>query len=61
MFGVRVKIMPPDAVFPDRIQIVEPTPTEEETEKPSEATQEKTQSVEEEKTEEASEEQEKPE
>jgi small subunit ribosomal protein S3 len=29
MFGIRVKIMPPDAVFPDRIQITLP-PTEEE-------------------------------
>jgi small subunit ribosomal protein S3 len=25
MFGVKVRIMPPDAQFPDRIQIVEPT------------------------------------
>jgi small subunit ribosomal protein S3 len=32
IFGVRVRIMPPDAKFPDKIQIVEeaPTPTEEE-------------------------------
>src|SRR4030066_123459 len=29
MFGVRVRIMPPDAVFPDKIQIVEGTPPEE--------------------------------
>ena len=30
MFGVRVRIMPPDAQFPDRIQIIETPPTEEE-------------------------------
>lgn len=29
MFGIRVRIMPPDAVFPDKIQIVEGTPPEE--------------------------------
>ena len=30
IFGVRVRIMPPDAVFPDKIQIIEPIPPEEE-------------------------------
>jgi small subunit ribosomal protein S3 len=30
IFGVRVRIMPPDAVFPDRTQIVESVPPEEE-------------------------------
>jgi small subunit ribosomal protein S3 len=46
IFGIRVKIMPPDAVFPDRIKIIEQAPpleevqeaaeTEEKVEKPSE-------------------------
>jgi small subunit ribosomal protein S3 len=31
IIGVRVKIMPPDAVFPDRIKICEAAPPEEET------------------------------
>jgi small subunit ribosomal protein S3 len=30
IFGIRVRIMPPDAVFPDRIKIVESLPPEEE-------------------------------
>ena len=30
MFGVRVKIMPPDASFPDKVFIMEPKPEEEE-------------------------------
>jgi small subunit ribosomal protein S3 len=30
IFGIRVKIMPPDAKFPDKIQIVEELPPEEE-------------------------------
>ena len=30
IFGVRVRIMPPDAVFPDKIQIIEAIPPEEE-------------------------------
>ncbi|HEY4674878.1 MAG TPA: 30S ribosomal protein S3 [Candidatus Bathyarchaeia archaeon] len=38
IFGVRVKIMPPDAEFPDRIKIAEAPPPEE---KPMEATEEK--------------------
>ncbi len=38
MFGIRVGIMPPDAVFPDRIKIVEEIPTIEE--KPEEKTEE---------------------
>ena len=29
MIGVRVKIMPPDAYFPDKVQIIEPEPREE--------------------------------
>jgi small subunit ribosomal protein S3 len=59
IFGVRVKIMPPDAVFPDKIQIIEPAPpTEEKTEEISEAKEEKIQEANEEKTEETSEEKE---
>ncbi len=30
MIGVRVKIMPPDAYFPDKVQIMEPAAPEEE-------------------------------
>jgi small subunit ribosomal protein S3 len=30
MFGVRVRIMPPDAQFPDKIKIVETLPPEQE-------------------------------
>jgi small subunit ribosomal protein S3 len=30
IFGVKVRIMPPDVVFPDKIQIVETVPPEEE-------------------------------
>jgi small subunit ribosomal protein S3 len=30
MFGIRVRIMPPDTVFPDKIKIVESLPKEEE-------------------------------
>jgi len=30
IFGIKVRIMPPDAQFPDKIQIVEPTPLEKE-------------------------------
>jgi small subunit ribosomal protein S3 len=50
IFGIRVKVMPPDAVFPDKIKIVEQAPpqeeiqeaaeTEEKTEKPSEEKEE---------------------
>jgi small subunit ribosomal protein S3 len=32
IFGIRVRIMPPDAVFPDKIQIAETLPPEEPTE-----------------------------
>jgi small subunit ribosomal protein S3 len=32
IFGIRVRIMPPDAVFPDKIQIAEAPPPEEPTE-----------------------------
>jgi small subunit ribosomal protein S3 len=41
IFGVRVKIMPPDAVFPDKIKIVEKLPPELEP-KEAESTEEKT-------------------
>jgi len=38
IFGVKVRIMPPDAEFPDKVQILEPTPIPEEEEaKPAEA------------------------
>lgn len=44
IFGIRVRIMPPDAIFPDKVQIVESVPSEEEkleeTEKTEEATEE---------------------
>ena len=50
IFGVRVRIMPPDAVFPDKIQIIEPIPPEEEkTEDTLEAKEEKTEEKSEEK------------
>jgi len=51
IFGIRVKIMPPDAVFPDKIKIVEEAPPQEETQEAAET---------EEKTEEPSEEKEEP-
>jgi small subunit ribosomal protein S3 len=52
IFGVRVKIMPPDAVFPDKIQIIEPIPPEKEkTEETLEAKEEKTEGTKEEKEE----------
>jgi len=48
IFGVRVRIMPPDAVFPDKFQIIEPIPPEEEkTEETLEAKEEKTEEKEE--------------
>jgi small subunit ribosomal protein S3 len=52
IFGIRVKIMPPDAVFPDRIKIIEEAAPSEEvsetagtekTETPSEEKQEESQ------------------
>lgn len=50
IFGVRVRIMPPDAVFPDKIQIIEPIPPEEEkTEETLKAKEEKTEGTSEEK------------
>jgi small subunit ribosomal protein S3 len=52
MFGIRVRIMPPDAKFPDKIQIVENLPTSEE--KAVEEKAEQGPVSEEEKTEEAS-------
>jgi small subunit ribosomal protein S3 len=41
IFGVRVKIMPPDAIFPDKIRIVEKPPSEL---KPKEAEEKETES-----------------
>ncbi|MEM2994707.1 MAG: 30S ribosomal protein S3 [Candidatus Bathyarchaeia archaeon] len=41
IFGVKVRIMPPDAVFPDKIQIVENIPPEENA-KPTETTEKAT-------------------
>ena len=52
IFGVRVRIMPPDAVFPDKIQIIEPiSPEEEKTEETLKAKEEKTKGTKEEKEE----------
>lgn len=52
IFGVRVRIMPPDAVFPDKIQIIEPIPPEEEkTEETLKAKEEETEEKSEEKEE----------
>jgi len=52
IFGIRVRIMPPDAVFPDKIQIVEAVPPEEEkTEETLEAKEEGTEETVEEKEE----------
>lgn len=52
IFGVRVRIMPPDAVFPDKIQIIEPIPPEEEkTEEILKAKEEETEGTKEEKEE----------
>jgi small subunit ribosomal protein S3 len=53
IFGVKVRIMPPDAVFPDKIQITEAPPPEEE--EPTEETLEVTEEKTEEKNEETSE------
>jgi small subunit ribosomal protein S3 len=52
IFGVKVRIMPPDAVFPDKIQITEAPPPEEE--EPTEETLEVTEEKTEEKNEETS-------
>jgi len=38
MFGVRVRIMPPDAIFPDKIKILETLPPEEKIEEKTEET-----------------------
>ncbi|MGB9676676.1 MAG: 30S ribosomal protein S3 [Candidatus Bathyarchaeales archaeon] len=54
IFGVKVRIMPPDAVFPDKIQIAEASPPEEEATTEEETIE--TAAEEEAKTEEASEE-----
>ncbi len=40
IFGIKVRIMPPDAQFPDKIQIVEPPPLEEEKTKQEEGPKE---------------------
>jgi small subunit ribosomal protein S3 len=40
IFGIKVRIMPPDAIFPDRVQIIEKIPPEQPTEKPAEKTEE---------------------
>jgi small subunit ribosomal protein S3 len=37
IIGVRVKIMPPDAYFPDRIKILEAAPAEEKSAVPTQA------------------------
>jgi small subunit ribosomal protein S3 len=50
IFGIRVKIMPPDAVFPDKIQIAEQAPPQEEVQETAE-TEEKTEEPSEEKEE----------
>jgi len=41
IIGVRVKLMPPDAIFPDKIEIVPPPPTEEKPSLPTEETEAK--------------------
>lgn len=41
IIGVRVKLMPPDAQFPDKIEIVPPPPTEEKANLPPEQTEAK--------------------
>jgi small subunit ribosomal protein S3 len=41
IFGVKVRIMPPDAEFPDKIQIIEAPPPEEKTEETIEKTEKK--------------------
>jgi len=51
IFGIRVKIMPPDAKFPDKIQIVETLPPEEEKAEEAPAPAEETKTQEEEETE----------
>ena len=38
IFGIKVRIMPPDAIFPDRVQIIEKILPEQSTEKPAEKT-----------------------
>lgn len=54
--GVKVRIMPPDAKFPDKIQIVEEPPGEKAEEKAEEMTEEESEEVEEETKEESEEE-----
>jgi small subunit ribosomal protein S3 len=48
MFGVRVRIMPPDAKFPDKIQILEAPPSTEEEAAPAEKAKMEEQAVQEE-------------
>lgn len=41
IFGIKVRIMPPDAIFPDRVQIIEKIPPEQPAEKTETTKQEK--------------------
>jgi small subunit ribosomal protein S3 len=41
IFGIKVRIMPPDAVFPDQVQITEKIPPAQPAEKPAEKTETK--------------------
>jgi small subunit ribosomal protein S3 len=41
IFGIKVRIMPPDAIFPDRVQIIEKIPPAQPAEKPAEKTETK--------------------
>jgi small subunit ribosomal protein S3 len=41
IFGIKVRIMPPDAIFPDRMQITEKIPPAQPAEKPAEKTEPK--------------------
>jgi small subunit ribosomal protein S3 len=42
IFGIKVRIMPPDAIFPDRVQIIEKIQPAQPAEKPAEKTETKT-------------------
>jgi small subunit ribosomal protein S3 len=50
IIGVRVKLMPPDAQFPDKIEIIAPPPIEERIEPKKEARKEVTAEIEQEAT-----------
>jgi small subunit ribosomal protein S3 len=41
IFGIKVRIMPPDAIFPDRVQIIEKIPPAQPAEAPAEKTETK--------------------